>query len=393
MALTSPSNSPGTEPWRTVLPAKKTEKPTAKRLREAVGKGDTLQSRELSTALVVMTGVAWLAVTGPRFVGAIQQMLIDGLTFSTQDIDNFSPFTRAAQLFKTVIVPVGSLVLACGVAAILAPAMLGSLGFRFGAMKPNFGKLNPIAGLKRQFTLNGFVEVGKAIAKVLLIGSIGGSLVWHRLDVIRVMGKSGIQEAIGQVGSLFTLVTLTLAASLFLLAGVDLPIQIIQRNKRLMMSKQEIKDEHKDADGNPQMKGAIRGRMAQRLRESMRKGMAEASVVLTNPTHFAVALRYHPGKDGAPIVVARGADEMAAAIREIAGEKSVPILQYPELTRAIYFTSQVNGAIDERLFMAVATVLAFVFRVENSMASEMDRPHVDLPDAMKFDADGKNVVN
>lgn len=371
----------------------KTEKPTAKRLREATSKGDILQSRELSTALVMMAGVGWLAVTGPGFVGAIQRMLADGLTFSTQDIDNFSPFTRAVQLVQTVLVPVGSLVLACAAAAIVAPAALGSLGFRMGALKPNFGKLNPVAGLKRQFTLNGFVELGKSLVKVALIGSIGGTMVWNRLDVIRVMGKSGVHEAIGQVGSLFTVVTLTLAASLFLLAGVDVPWQIIQRTKRLNMTKQEVKDEHKDADGNPQVKGAIRSRMAQRLRESMRKGVEEASVILTNPTHFAVALRYHPGKDAAPVVVARGADELAAAIRELAAEKSKPVLQYPELTRAIYFTSQVNETIDDRLFMAVATVLAFVFRVENSMASEMDRPHIDLPSAMKFDSDGKNIVN
>ena len=371
----------------------KTEKPTAKRLQEATSKGDILQSREFSTALVVMAGVAWLAVTGPHFIGAIKQMLTDGLTFSNDDIANFSPETRAAHLLSTVLYPVGGVVLACAAAAIAAPAMMGSLGFRPGAIKPNFGKLNPIAGLKRQFTINGFIELGKSIAKIALIGSIGGTVLWHRLDVIRVMGKSGIQEAIGQVGSLFTVVTLTLAASLFLLAGVDLPVQIIRRNQRLRMTKQEVKDEHKDADGNPQVKGAIRGRMAQRLRDSMRKGMAEASVVLTNPTHFAVALRYHPGRDAAPIVVARGADDVAAAIRELANEKMVPLLQYPELTRAVYFTSRVGAPIDERLFIAVATVLAFVFRVENRMASEMDRPHVDLPDEMRFDSDGKNIVN
>jgi len=371
----------------------KTEKPTAKRLREAARNGDVLQSRELSTALVVMAGVAWLAATGPKFIGAIQQMLTDGLTFTTDDIDSFSPMTRAMHLLSTVLWPVGGVVLATAVAAIAAPAALGSIGFNAGALTPKFGKLNPIKGFARLFSLNGFIELGKAIVKVLLIGSIGGIIVWRRLDTIRVMGKAGIHEAIGQVGSLFTLVTVSLAASLFLLAAVDVPVQIIRRTKRLNMTKQEIKDEHKDADGNPQVKGAIRGRMQQRLRDSMRKGMAEASVVLTNPTHFAVALRYHPGRDSAPLVVARGADDVAAAIRELANEKSVPMLQYPELTRAIYFTSRVNETIDERLFVAVAAVLAFVFRVENRMASEMDRPHIDLPEAMQFDADGKNIVN
>jgi flagellar biosynthetic protein FlhB len=371
----------------------KTEKPTAKRLSEARSNGDILQSRELSTALVVMAGCAWLAATGPDFIGAIKQMLTDGLSFGTSDISNFSPRERALHLLAVVLVPVGGVVLATAVAAIAAPAMLGSLGFRWGAVKPKFNKLNPITGLKRLFSLNGFIELGKSIAKIILIGSIGGYILWSRLGQIRVMGKAGIQESIGEAGSLFILVIMSLAASLFLLAAVDVPVQIIRRLKRLNMSKQEVKDEHKDADGNPMMKNAIRNRMHQNLSASMRKGVEEASVILTNPTHFAVALRYHPGRDGAPMVVARGSDELAAAIRELAAEKSKPVLQYPELTRAVYYTSRVGEPIDDRLYMAVATVLAFVFRIENSMATEMDRPHIDLPEAMRFDSDGNNIVN
>jgi len=371
----------------------KTEKPTAKRLSEARSNGDILQSRELSTALVVMAGCAWLAATGPDFVGAIKQMLSDGLSFGASDIANFSPRERALHLLAVVLVPVGGVILATAVAAIAAPAMLGSLGFRAGAMKPKFGKLNPVTGLKRLFSLNGLIELAKSIAKIILIGSIGGYIIWSRLGEIRVMGKAGIQQSIGEVGSLFILVIMSLAASLFLLAAVDVPVQIVQRLKRLNMTKQEIKDEHKDSDGNPLVKNAIRSKMHQNLSASMRKGVEEASVILTNPTHFAVALRYHPGRDGAPMVVARGSDELAAAIRELAAEKSKPVLQYPELTRAVYFTSRVGEPIDERLYVAVAAILAFVFRVENSMAREIDRPHIDLPEAMRFDSDGNNIVN
>lgn len=371
----------------------KTEKPTAKRLSEARSNGDILQSRELSTALVVMAGCAWLAATGPDFIGSIKQMLADGLSFGASDLSNFSPRERALQLLAIVLVPVGSVILATAVAAIAAPAMLGSLGFRTGAMKPKFSKLNPVTGLKRLFSINGLIELGKSIVKIVLIGSIGGYILWSRLGEIRVMGKAGIQQSIGEVGSLFIFVIMSLAASLFLLAAVDVPVQIVQRMKRLNMTKQEIKDEHKESDGNPMMKNAIRNKMHQNFSASMRKGVEEASVILTNPTHFAVALRYHPGRDGAPMVVARGSDELAAAIRELAAEKSKPVLQYPELTRAVYYTSRVGEPIDERLYTAIAAVLAFVFRVENSMATEMDRPHIDLPDAMRFDSDGNNIVN
>jgi flagellar biosynthetic protein FlhB len=371
----------------------KTEKPTAKRLREARRNGDFLQSRELSTALVVMAGFVWIVMTGPALMTAIRQMLVDGLSFGTQDIESFEPAERAYNLLGTVVGPFGAVVLIAALAAIISPIILGSLHFNPAALKPKFNKLDPLKGAKRIFGPNGLIELGKSILKVLLLGTIGGWILWNRLDQIRMMGKSDLQHAVGELGSIFVLLILALGGSLFILAAIDVPVQIIRRTKRLNMTKQEIKDEHKDSDGNPLIKQAIRQRAVQNLMESMRKNMDGASVVLTNPTHFAIALRYHPGRDAAPIVVARGVDEFAAAIRELAAEKSVPMLQYPELTRALYFTSHVGQPIDERLFMAVATVLAFVFRIENRMASEMDRPHIDLPDALRFDAAGANVVN
>ncbi|HEX7857504.1 MAG TPA: flagellar type III secretion system protein FlhB [Sphingobium sp.] len=367
----------------------KTEKPTAKRLSEAVKNGDILQSRELSTAMVVMAGVATLAVIGPEFVGAIREVLRQGLQFQPSDLVTFAPEKRAAHLVSLLIFPVASILGATLFAAIAAPALLGSLGFRTGAMAPKMSKMNPASGLKRILGPQALVELTKALAKVLVLGSIGGWLLWHRMEEIRQMGKAGIVPAFDELGHLFIIVLLGLAASLFLVAGIDVPAQLFQRGKRLSMSKQEIKDEHKESEGSPEAKHAMKRRAMEAAAGSIRKAMTEASVVLTNPTHFAVALRYRPGIDNAPVVLARGADEIARVIREQAGENSVPVLQYPELTRAIYFTSRVGHVIDERLFLAVATVLAFVFRIENRMASEMDRPHVDLPEDVRFDADGR----
>jgi flagellar biosynthetic protein FlhB len=371
----------------------KTEQPTAKKLSDAAKNGDILQSRELSTAMVVMAGVGWLAVTGPALIGAIRQMLVDGLRFDAGDIDAFAPAQRATELGAVIALPLAGILFATLLAAIAAPAMLGSLGFRGTAFQPKFNRLNPASGMKRIFGVQGLVELVKSLAKILVIGSLGLYLLWQRFGAIQTMGKAGIEPAISELGSIFMLVSLALAGSLFLVAGIDVPAQMIQRSRRLMMSKQEVRDEHKEAEGSPELKGAIRRRQYETLNGSVRKAVEEASVILTNPTHFAVALRYHPGRDAAPIVLARGVDETAAAIRELAHDKGLPVLQYPELTRAIYFTSRAGREIDERLFMAVATVLAFVFRIENRMASEMDRPHVDLPEAMRFDADGKNIVN
>lgn len=371
----------------------KTEKPTPKKLADAAKKGDILQSRELSTAMVVMAGVGWLAVAGPALIEAIRQMLAEGLRFDRADIAGFEPDDRAAHLLGTIALPLGGVLFATLAAAIAAPALLGSLGFRPQAFQPKPEKMNPLNGIKRIFGLQGLIELVKSLAKILLLGSIGFYLLWSHTDAIRAMAKTGVAPAASALGSIFILVALALAGSLFLIACIDVPAQMLQRTRRLNMTKQEVKEEHKQSEGSPELKAAIRRRQYETLHGSVRKAVEEASVVLTNPTHFAVALRYHPGRDLAPVVLARGADEIAAAIRELAHDKGVPVLQYPELTRAIYFTSRAGREIDERLFMAVATVLAFVFRIENRMASEMDRPHIDLPDAMRFDSDGKNIMN
>jgi len=182
-----------------------------------------------------------------------------------------------------------------------------------------------------------------------------------------------------------------MGGALFLIAAIDVPAQMLQRGKRLAMSKQDLKDEHKESEGSPEQKGHIRRKQYEVMSGSARKAVAEATVVLMNPTHFAVALRYRPGQDAAPVVVARGCDAIAYAIRDLAETKGVPVLRYPELARAIYFTSRVGHIVDEGLYMAVATILAFLFRVENRLSREGDQPHIDVPDHMRFDADGKKA--
>ena len=367
----------------------KTEKPTPKKLQDAAKKGDILQSRELGTALVVMAGIGWLAVTGPSMIDALSDMLTQALRFRRDDIVDFSPAERGLDLLTGIALPVAGVMLATFLAAIAAPALLGSLGFRPGAFAPKASKLNPGAVLKRMFGTQGLIELLKSIAKVGLLGSIGVWMIWDRLTAIIGLGKQGIAPAMADLGNMFILTCLVMAGGLFLIAGIDVPAQIMQRAKRLGMSKQEIKDEHKESEGSPELKGQIRRRQYETLNGSTRQAVAEASVIITNPTHFAVALRYKPGVDAAPVVVARGSDAIAAAIRELADQNGVTVLQYPELARAIYFTSRTGQIVNEGLYMAVATVLAFVFRVENRMASEMDRPFITVPEDLRFDADGK----
>jgi flagellar biosynthetic protein FlhB len=370
----------------------KTEKPTPKKLKDAAGKGDILQSRELATALVVMAGIGWIAVTGPSVVSALSKMLIEALRFRREDIVDFAPVDRGFSLLSGIALPVAGILLATTLAAIAGPALLGSLGFRPGAFAPKASKMNPAAGLKRMFGMQGLIELLKGVAKVSLLGAIGVWVIWGRLTEIIGLGKAGLGPAMADLGHIFIMTCLIMAGGLFLIAGIDVPAQLMQRARRLSMTKQEIRDEHKESEGSPELKGHIRRRQFEVLSGSTRQAVAEASVILTNPTHFAVALRYKPGQDGAPVVVARGCDAIAAAIRDLAEENGVTVLQYPDLARAIYFTSRAGQIVNEGLYMAVATVLAFVFRVENRMASEMDRPFITVPDDLRFDVDGKKSV-
>ena len=369
----------------------KTEKPTPKKLQDAAKKGDILQSKELATALVVMAGIGWIAVTGPSVVDSLSQMLTEALRFRREDITDFAPAARGMSLLTGIALPVGGILLATTLAAIAGPAILGSLGFRPGAFAPKASKLNPAAGLKRMFGMQGLIELLKSIAKVGLLGAIGVWVIWDQLTAIIGLGKAGIAPAMSDLGNMFIMTCLIMAGGLFVIAGIDVPSQIMQRSKRLGMSKQDIKDEHKESEGSPELKGQIRRRQFEVLSGSARQAVAESSVIITNPPHFAVALRYKPGQDAAPIVVAKGCDAMAAAIRELGDQNGVTVLQYPDLARAIYFTSRPGHIVNEGLYMAVATVLAFVFRVENRMASEMDRPFINVPDDLRFDADGRKL--
>jgi flagellar biosynthesis protein FlhB len=367
----------------------KTEAPTEKRKHDASQKGDVLQSRELGTALVIVAGAAWLALSGQLLVGSLGEMLADGLTFDSADVRGFDPATAFLRMLIAVGLPLLALFGLTLAAAIGAPALLGSLGFRTSALGFKASKLNPGAGLKRMFGMNGLIELVKSIAKVVLLGAIG---VWLLLDQSRALvglSASDLVPALASIGETFVLAILIMALALVGIALIDVPAQFIQRQARLRMSKQEVKDEHKQTEGSPELKAAIRRKQHEVFRSSARGAVADATVVLTNPTHFAVALRYRPGEDLAPIVVARGRGATAEAVRELAKEASVPILSYPQLARAIYYTTRTGQIVREDLYMAVATVLAFVFNLNEQVGAALRQPDVVIPAAARFDEKGR----
>lgn len=367
----------------------KTEAPTEKRRRDAVEKGDVLQSRELGTAMVVLAGAGWIAIAGPWMLDALEQMLAGSLRFDSGVVTDFDPASALLSMLGIIAIPLISLFVITMLAAIGTPALLGSLGFRWSAIGFKANKLNPLSGMKRIFGVQGVIELFKSIAKVVLLGAVGWWLLASRAESLVTLGSQDIVAAIGELGQTFVLAVLVMALALVLIAGIDIPAQIFQRGGRLRMTKQEVKEEHKQTEGSPELKAALRRKQHEVLKGSARQAVAEATVVLTNPTHFAVALRYRPGFDAAPMVVARGRGATAAAIRELADEGAVPVLSYPQLARAIYFTARTGQVIREDLYLAVATVIAFVFNLDAALAEGAVQPEIEVPRGARFDEDGR----
>jgi flagellar biosynthetic protein FlhB len=369
----------------------KTQAPSAKRKRDAAEKGDVLQSRELGTALVVLAGAGWLALAGPWFIAGMRDVLRQGLTIGRADLEGFDPWPRVIGLGTEMIGPLAALFGITILAAIAGPAMLGSLGFRAGGFAPKPSKLDPLAGIQRIFGAQGLIELGKSLAKVVLLGGIGWWLISARLP--SMMGLSAIdhQRAAVALGNQFVTIVIWMAAGLGIIGMIDAPIQFMRRNTRLRMTHHEVKEENKESEGSPETKNMARQRRHEILSGSARRAVSEATVVITNPTHFAVALRYRPTIDAVPTVVARGRGETALAIKALAKEAAVPQLEYPQLTRAIYFTTRAGQPIASDLYLAVATIMAFVFNLERAMAEGIAQPAVVVPPDKSFDESGRRA--
>jgi Flagellar biosynthesis pathway, component FlhB len=367
----------------------KTEKPTPKKRADAAREGDVLMSRELATALMMLAGAGWLFAAGGWLVQSAGDLLRRGLTLGPDDVAHFAPGEALLRNGAEILLPLASLFALALLAGIAGPAMLGSLGWRGKALAFKGNRINPLNGIKRIFGTQGLIELLKSIAKVLLLGSIGYWLVARSLPAVMTMASADLNAGIGLAGRAIGQAMLALAGGLVVIALIDVPAQLFQRNKRLMMTKQEVKEEMRQSEGAPELKQAQRQRAQEILSGSARKAVSEATVILTNPTHFSVALRYRPGIDAAPVVVARGRGDVALAIRELARSADVPLLEYPQLTRAIYFTARAGRMIPQELFVAVATVLAFVFQLERAAAEGRAQPVVDVPASHRFDPDGR----
>lgn len=363
----------------------RTEPATPKRLQEARDKGQIARSRELNAMAVTLAGAAAVFALGEGMVGGVTDIMAANLSLPRLAV--LSPEQMLVQLKEAVLsatVILAPWLTLLTVVAVLAPLSLGGWSFSAEAMKFKGERINPVAGLKRLFAMRGLVELLKALAKFALVGTIAVLVLNWLADEFIGLGRQSLLMALSHSAWLMATAFVLFSAGLILIAAVDVPFQIWDHSKKLRMTRQEVKDELKETEGRPEVRGKIRALQQETANRRMLEDIPIASVVVTNPTHYAVALRYDAEETGAPVVVAKGADLMALKIREIAGEHGVPIFEAPPLARALYASAEVGDEIAERLYVAVAQVLTYIYQLDNYVAGrtkEPERPVIDIDEA------------
>ena len=357
----------------------RTEEPSQRRLEEARKRGQVPRSRELTNFATMIGGSAALVASGGALTVRMSQMVRSGLSIDPQSL--FDPSAMQGSLSSActsalaVLLPIFGTVIGL---VLLASVAMGGWNFSAEALVPDFTRLSPLAGVKRLFGLRGATELGKALLKCAVVGGVCAGIVsWTFRDVL-ALAHMEPRTAIGRGAGLMSWSFVWLCASLVLIAIIDVPLQLFQFKQGLRMTRQELRDEAKESDGRPETKQRIR-RMQQTLaRRRMMHKVPTADVVIVNPTHFAVALKYDPKKMRAPRVLAKGADLVAQNIRRIAEEHRVPIFESPKLARALYRSTDLNNEIPAGLYVAVAQVLSYIFRVRAlnpTAAARMARPN------------------
>jgi flagellar biosynthetic protein FlhB len=365
----------------------KTFAPTDKRKRDAALKGDVLRSKELATAAVILVGAAAMMAGGPWLHESLAATLRAGLTWDRASLDHFAP----GQAMMAALIALMPPVLVLG-ALVIGVSLASQLGFGTGIwvggnLAPKASRINPLSGLKRMFGATGLIEMAKGLAKLGVLGAIAWFWAAGRLDTFAGLGRGTLSQQLGLAWDAIVSLLFALGAGLVLIAMIDVPVQMWRRMNRLKMSMQDMRDEHKESEGSPERKAAMRERQRMLARGALVPAMKDAQFVITNPTHFSVALAYDPQLAAAPVVLAKGRGEKALAIRDIAAEMDLPMLEYPQLARSVYFTTRERQMIREELYVAVAALLAFVLSLKRG--DRPQRPQVNVPVELCFDADGK----
>ena len=353
----------------------RTEQPTAKRLEEARKEGRVPRSADLSTAAVLLIAGSGLRMLGADLGAALSSLMRTGLSLSTaQDFGARRAVETAGGELRYALVACAPVLGLTVVAALAAPLALGGWNFSFEALVPDFTRLDPVAGVGRLVSLRGAVELGKALAKFLVVAGTAFLVLRSEMGRMLALGNEPLAAAIAAAVGLVSDALMIMAGALGLIAAVDVPWQLWQHHKELRMTREEVREEVKETEGSPESKGRIRRAQRDLIRRRMMHAVPKADVVVTNPTHFAVALRYDEDRMRAPRVVAKGVDLIAARIREIATEHSVPVFEAPPLARALYHNVEIGGEIPAALYVAVAQVLTYIYRLKASRSGAAAPP-------------------
>jgi flagellar biosynthetic protein FlhB len=343
----------------------KTEPASQKRLDDAREQGDVPRSRELATCSVLLATGCALWMLGGKLIAQLGSLLSNSLVFEREQAYDMNLLvTRAASLLVDVLIAFAPVAGVLILVALGAPLLIGGWNFSTKAFLPNFDKLNPLTGLTRMVSTHSLVELGKAIGKTVLVGYVAWVVVRGKQDAVMALALEPLNVGSAHLGYLLLECFMLIVAALVAIAAIDVPYQLWQHANKLKMTRQELRQEAKESEGNPEIKAKIRATQREMARRRMMAEIPTADVVITNPTHYAVALKYTEGKMGAPRVVAKGADEVAARIRELAAEHNVPLLEAPPLARALFRHAELGDEIPETLYTAVAEVLAYVFQLK-----------------------------
>ena len=370
----------------------KTEEPTSRKLEKAREEGQVARSTELPAASVTIAALGMLYLTGDTLIHKMAEAFVSGFNFDRKLVHspNLLPAIFGHEVLESFIL-IAPLMLLTITSAIASSGATGGFLFSTKAIAPKASKLNPLNGLKRMFGTKALVELVKALLKFGLVAGVVTWVLYDNVSTLNNIGKMAFEPAMAVAGQLLAKSALIMACALILIAAIDVPFQRWEFMKSMRMSIQDIKDEMKDMEGRPEVKAQIRRRQREMANRRMIDNVKDADVVITNPEHFAVALSYDPNGDSAPVLLAKGTDEVAARIRAEAEKHGIEIFRAPPLARALYFTTDLDQPVPEDLYYAVAQVIAYVFNLASIRpgAPPLQRPQPKVPKNMQFDSNGQ----
>ncbi|WP_419147805.1 flagellar biosynthesis protein FlhB [Pseudoalteromonas 'SMAR'] len=367
----------------------RTEEPTQKKIDDSKKKGQVARSKELGTTFVLMFSAIALLMYGPGIAKGLYNVMGRMLTLNRNETyDTTKMFALWGDVFGELIFPMSMFVFIIAIAGIVGNTLLGGFNFSWQAAAPKASKMSPVKGIKRMLGPQAAIELLKSVLKFVLVAGCAILLIKLYFDEILHLSIEQIPASIEHALEILAWMFLALSCTMIVISAIDAPYQSYNHHKQLKMTLQEVKDEYKNSEGDPQIKARIRRTQREMSQRRMMQEVPDADVVVTNPTHYSVALKYDTEKAGAPIVIAKGVDELAMQIRKIAKGNEVPIVESPVLTRSLYHTTEVGEQIPEQLFTAVAQVLAYVFQLSRFQKGRGKRPtalskDLPIPDDLK----------